>query len=84
MLKWKMNFLQLLRAVIEAIFTVTGFPNTAVRQCTLAMDKWIGMKVSYEGKLLGLIWNARALTVGITKEYRAELLALLNRTWHKA
>ena len=79
-----MHFLQLLRAVIEAIFTVTGFPNTAVRQCTLAMDKWIGMKVSYKAILLGLIWNARALTVGITEEYRAELLALLNKTWHKA
>jgi hypothetical protein len=42
------------------------------------------MKVSYQAILIGLIWNTRALTVGITDKYRAELHALLNRTWHKA
>jgi hypothetical protein len=79
-----MHFKGLLRAVIQAIFTVTGFPETAVRQCTLAMDKWVGMIVSHEAVLLGLVCNSRTLTAGITADYRAELLELLNRTWHKA
>jgi hypothetical protein len=28
-------------AMIEAIFVVMGEPNVAVRQCPLAMDKWL-------------------------------------------
>lgn len=79
-----MHFRRLLRAVIEAIFTVTGRPNTALRQCSLAMDKWVGMKVSHQAVLLGLTFCTRSLTVGITDKYREELLELLNRTWHKS
>jgi hypothetical protein len=48
------------------------------------MDKWVGMIVSREAVLLGLVFNSRTLTVGITTDYRAELLELPNRTWHKA
>jgi hypothetical protein len=29
-----------LAALIEAIFVVMGKPDTTVRQCSLAMDKW--------------------------------------------
>jgi hypothetical protein len=30
-----------LAATIEAIFVVMGEPDVAVRQCPLAMDKWL-------------------------------------------
>ncbi len=30
-----------LAALIEAIFVVMGEPDVAVRQCPLAMDKWL-------------------------------------------
>jgi len=33
---------QLLAAAIEAIFTVIGPPDIKVRQCYLAIDKWVG------------------------------------------
>jgi hypothetical protein len=79
-----MHFTRLLRSVIEAIFIVTGRPNTSVRQCTLAMDKWVGMKVSWYAVLLGLMFDTRTMTIAITDEYRIDLLNLLNSTWHAA
>ena len=30
-----------LAATIKAIFVVMGVPNVTVRQCPLAMDKWL-------------------------------------------
>ena len=35
----RMNMLRLLAAVIEAIFTVCGIPDIAVRQCPLSLKK---------------------------------------------
>ena len=78
-----MHFVKLLRSVVKAIFVVTGFPDNRLRQCAVAMDKWIGMKVSYSTTLLGLTFNTRTMTVGITEQYRIELLNLLNTTWHE-
>lgn len=66
-----------------AIFAVCGEPNEDIRQCPLALDKWDGMIVDYFGVMLGLIWNTRALTVGVTGLYLAELHELLRSTWHK-
>jgi hypothetical protein len=36
----KENMKQVLAALIEAIFVVMGAPDTSVRLCSLAMDKW--------------------------------------------
>ena len=36
----KLQILMKLDALIEAIFVVMGKPDTLVRQCSLAMDKW--------------------------------------------
>jgi hypothetical protein len=36
----KENMEQVLAALIKAIFAVMGAPDTSVRQCSLAMDKW--------------------------------------------
>ncbi len=74
---------RLLRSVIEAIFVVCGRPDTKRRQCSLAMDKWEDMLISYYAILLGLLFNTRTLTVSMTKEYLAELRLLIKQTWHK-
>ena len=71
----------LLCGCIHAIFVVLGFPDINVRQCPLAMNKWIGMIVGHRAILLGLVFDSRALTVGITDDYRAEVLKLLNDEW---
>jgi len=42
-------------ACIEAIFVALGKPDTRVRQCPLAIDKWIGLLVSHEKIVLGLV-----------------------------
>jgi hypothetical protein len=36
----KLQILMKLAALTEAIFVVMGEPDTTVRQCPLAMDKW--------------------------------------------
>jgi hypothetical protein len=42
-------------ATIEAIFIVMGEPDVAVRQCPLAMDKWLESVISPKQTMLGLI-----------------------------
>ena len=37
-----------LAAMIEAIFTVMGAPETELRQCPLAMNKWEELIVSHK------------------------------------
>ncbi|KAL7529165.1 hypothetical protein ACHAXR_005018 [Thalassiosira sp. AJA248-18] len=70
-----------LAGCIEAIFVVLGYPATLVRQCPLAINKWRGMHVGHEIVSIGLVFNSRLLTVGITREYLAEVLQLLNDEW---
>jgi hypothetical protein len=65
-----------LAATITAIFVVMGKPDVAVRQCPLAMDKWL------EIVMLGLIIDTNRLTVTIPAKYLQEVLDLLNSTWH--
>ena len=35
---------KVLASLIESIFVVMGAPDTSVRQCSLAMDKWENSK----------------------------------------
>ena len=72
---------RLLSAIIHAIFTVCGFPEPALQQCALALDKWEGMFVTYRAIFCGILYDARALTVAITLEYLNEVRRLLNTTW---
>ncbi len=44
-----------LAAMIEAIFFVMGEPNVGVRQCPLAMDKWLELVIGPKCTMLGLI-----------------------------
>ena len=71
-----------LAAVIEAIFVVMGEPNTQLRQCPLAMDKWMLLIVAERQLALGLIINSRSLTVAISTKYLADTLHLIQTTWH--
>ncbi len=71
-----------LAATIEAIFIVMDEPDIAVRQCPLAMDKWLELVIGPKQTMLGLIINTNRLTVAISPKYLQEVLELLNSTWH--
>jgi hypothetical protein len=71
-----------LAATIEAIFVVTGEPNVAVRQCPLAMDKWLELVIGPKQTMLALIIDTNRLTIAIPVKYLQEVLDLLNSTWH--
>jgi hypothetical protein len=71
-----------LAATIKAIFIVMGEPDVAVRQCPLAMDKWLELVIGPKQTMLGLIIDTNRLTVAIPLKYLQEVLKLLNSTWH--
>ena len=71
--------LRLLAAIIEAIFTVCGIPNTAVRQCPLSLEKWHDLVVGPTQIVLGLVINSNTMTVGITDDYINKVRDLLNK-----
>ncbi len=71
-----------LAATIEAIFVVMGKPNVTVRQCPLAMDKWLELVIGPKQTMLGLIIDTNRLTIAIPPKYLQEVLNLLNSTWH--
>jgi len=72
-----------LAVFIEAIFVVMGKPYTAIRQCPLAMDKWVEMVAVPIQTMLGLIHDTNERTVAIPGPYVCELHDLIDRTWHK-
>jgi hypothetical protein len=76
------HMIMTLAATIKAIFVVMGEPDVAVRQCPLAMDKWIEMLICPKQTMLGLIINTNRLTSAIPAKYLQEVLDLLNSTWH--
>jgi hypothetical protein len=63
------NKTRLLAAVIEAIFTVCGNPDTAVCWFPLSLKKQHELIVGPRQIVLGLIVDTNKLTVGITDEY---------------
>jgi hypothetical protein len=71
-----------LAATIEVIFIIMGEPDVAVRQCPLAMDKWLELMIGPKQIMLGLIIDTNRLTVAIPPKYLQEVLKLLNSTWH--
>ncbi len=58
-----------LAAMIEAIFVVMGEPDVAVRQCPLAMDKWLELVIGPKQTMLGLTIDTDRLTIAIPAEY---------------
>jgi hypothetical protein len=73
-----------LSAVIEAIFAVLGDPNVMLRRCPLAMDKWVGMRVSHQIVYIGLLIDTRRMTVAITDKYKNKVIAIIDRPWHSS
>ena len=71
-----------LSALIEAIFVIMGRPDIQVRQCPLALDKWVDLVVGPRQVMLGLIVDTTAMTVSLPEAYTSEVLDLLNSTWH--
>ncbi len=78
----KCHKMQVLAALIEAIFIIMGKPDTTVQQRPLAMDKWLELIVTPKQRMLGLIINTNTFTVGIPPDYVKEVLNLINTTWH--
>ncbi len=58
-----------LAATIKAIFMVMGKPDVMVRQCPLAMDKWLELVIGPKQTMLGLIINTNRLTLAIPAKY---------------
>ena len=71
-----------LAALIEALFVILGAPDTRVRQCPLALDKWLELIVASRQRMLGVIVDTNTMKVGIPPDYVAEVLDLINTTWH--
>jgi hypothetical protein len=71
-----------LAAPIKAIFAIMGKPDTTLCQCPLVMDKWLELVVALKQRMLGLIIDTNNLTVGIPPDYIAEVINLINTTWH--
>ncbi len=78
----KCHIMQVLAALIEAIFVIMGKPDTTVQQCPLAMDKWLELIVAPKQRMLGRIIDTNTLTVGIPPNYVKEVLDLINTTLH--
>ncbi len=74
----QMNMLRLLAAIIEAIFTVCGTPDTAVRQCPLSLEKWHELIVGPRQIVLGLVIDTNRMTVGISDDYIQKVRDLLS------
>jgi hypothetical protein len=58
-----------LEATIKAIFIVMGKLDVAVRQCPLAMDKWLELVIGPKQTMFGLIINTNKLTIAIPAKY---------------
>ena len=63
--RWLM--MMALADLIEAIFVVMGEPDTSIRQCPLAQDKWVEVVAGPVQTSLGLIIDTNKLTVAIPR-----------------
>jgi hypothetical protein len=73
-----------LAATIEAIFIVMGEPDVAVRQCPLAMDKWLELVIGPKQTTLGLIIDTNRLTVAIPPCRRPFILRTVQEYFWRA
>jgi hypothetical protein len=46
------------------------------------MDKWLELVIAPKQRMRGLIIGMNKLTVGVPPDYVAEILDLINTTWH--
>jgi hypothetical protein len=78
----KENMEQVLAALIKAIFAVMGTPDTSVRQCSLAMDKWEKLHIAAIQTMLGLIIDTNRMTVSVPGNNIQSVCLLIDYTWH--
>ena len=71
-----------LAAGLKAIFDLLGWPALLLRQCAVSLQKWRALEVMHCIVLLGLVFDTRAMTVGITTEYRQEVIDLMESDWN--
>lgn len=69
-------------SVLHAVYNVMGWPKLCVRPSPIALDKWKLLRLRTRQILLGLVFDTRKMTVGITDEFRQDTLALLRSSWH--
>ena len=75
---------QALAGGLEAIFTILGRPATTLRQSPLAMtNKWKELVIAPNNVFWGLYFCTRAMTVGITPEFRQKVIDLIRTSWHQ-
>ena len=60
-----------------------GAPVLFLRPCSLALDKWKLLYIHAVQTPLSLAWSNCDTVVGITPEYRAEIVHLIKTKWHK-
>jgi hypothetical protein len=77
----RQNTLQLLAAIIEAIFTVCGRTMIENHQCPLSIEKWEELVIGPVQTVLGLTIDTNRMIVGITPEYCHQILDVLTNTW---
>ena len=68
-----------LAALIEAIFVVLGEPDTAIRQCPLAQDKWVEMVAGPVQTMQGLNLDTNRLTVAIPSSYVGDVRDIITQ-----
>ncbi len=73
---------QVLASLIKSIFVVMGAPDTSVRQCSLAMDKWEKLQVAPIQTMLGLVIDTNRMTVCVPDDYIKSVCLLIDSTWH--
>ncbi len=70
-------------ASIEAIFTILGDSNLALRQDPVSWEKLEEMIINYINRILGRVINTRTMLVHTPKEYIDNTAELIRTRWHR-
>jgi hypothetical protein len=73
---------QVLAALIKAIFVNMGAPDTSVRQCSLAMDKWEKLQGTPIQTMIGLVIDTNRMTVSVPDDCIQSVHLLIDSTCH--
>eukprot|EP00804_Cyclotella_cryptica_P009920 CCRYP_017350-RA/>CCRYP_017350-RA protein AED:0.48 eAED:-0.34 QI:0/0/0/0.33/1/1/3/0/445 len=70
-------------ADIRRILTEGAPAKIELRQCPLALDKWVGQRVLHQATFLGLQFDTRRMTISVPQEYQKKVIDCIDSTWHK-
>ena len=71
-----------LAAGAESIFRIMRFPNLVICQSANAMEEWKILIIVHCLVLLRFIFNTRRMLIGVTDDFRHEVLNLLKKHWY--